>query len=307
MAERKWTLVIVPPGSGASKAVEVSQALLKIAAGFGVVLALSALLLGYATVSRSVSLQRSSALQRENANLAEQIGQLNGKLDLLSDTLRLIAQRDAKIRLMANLEPNDPQVQQAGIGGPAPAGAAVPPIATVLARRAEEVRVDLAGLIRRANLLAFSFKEAGDSISAHRDRLVAMPSIMPTSGWLTSAFASMREHPILHYARPHERIDVQAPLGAPIQSPGAGVVTSTGWETGYGNTVEIDHGYGITTKFAHCSKILVRQGQRVKRGDLIAQVGNTGLATGPHLHYEVHVHGQPVDPLRYVLPQVVVD
>jgi murein DD-endopeptidase MepM/ murein hydrolase activator NlpD len=307
MAERKWTLVIVPPGSGASKAVEVSQALLKIAAGFGVGLALSALLLGYATVSRSVSLQRSSALQRENANLAEQIGQLNGKLDLLSDTLRLIAQRDAKIRLMANLEPNDPQVQQAGIGGPAPAGAAVPPIATVLARRAEEVRVDLAGLIRRANLLAFSFKEAGDSISAHRDRLVAMPSIMPTSGWLTSAFASMREHPILHYARPHEGIDVQAPLGAPIQSPGAGVVTSTGWETGYGNTVEIDHGYGITTKFAHCSKILVRQGQRVKRGDLIAQVGNTGLATGPHLHYEVHVHGQPVDPLRYVLPQVVVD
>lgn len=307
MAERKWTLVIVPPGSGASKAVEVSQALLKIAAGFGVVLVLSALLLGYATVSRSVSLQRSSALERENADLAEQIGQLNGKLDLLSDTLRLIAQRDAKIRLMANLEPNDPQVQQAGIGGPAPTGSSIRPIATVLARRAEEVRVDLAGLIRRANLLAFSFKEAGDSISAHRDRLVAMPSIMPTSGWLTSAFASMREHPILHYARPHEGIDVQAPLGAPIQSPGAGVVISTGWETGYGNTVEIDHGYGITTKFAHCSKILVRQGQRVKRGDLIAEVGNTGLATGPHLHYEVHVHGQPVDPLRYVLPQVVVD
>jgi len=306
MAERKWTLVIVPPGSGASKAVEVSQALLKIAAGFGVVLVLSALLLGYGTVSRSVSLQRSSALQRENADLAEQIGQLNGKLDVLSDTLRLIAQRDAKIRLMANLEPNDPQVQQAGIGGPAPEGGIARPI-TVLARRAEEVRVDMAGLIRRANLLAFSFKEATDSISAHRDRLVAMPSIMPTTGWLTSAFASMREHPILHYARPHEGIDVQAPLGAPIQSPGAGVVISTGWETGYGNTVEIDHGYGITTKFAHCSKILVHQGQRVKRGDLIAQVGNTGLATGPHLHYEVHVRGQPVDPLRYVLPQVVVD
>ena len=220
MAERKWTLVIVPPGSGASKAVEVSQALLKIAAGFGVVLVLSALLLGYATVSRSVSLQRSSALQRENADLAEQIGQLNGKVDVLSDTLRLIAQRDARIRLMANLEPNDPQVQQAGIGGPAPEGAIARPI-NVLARRAEEVRVDLAGLIRRANLLAFSFKEATDSISAHRDRLVAMPSIMPTTGWLTSAFASMREHPILHYARPHEGIDVQAP-SAPPSSPRRG-------------------------------------------------------------------------------------
>ncbi|HSR90954.1 MAG TPA: M23 family metallopeptidase, partial [Gemmatimonadales bacterium] len=124
---------------------------------------------------------------------------------------------------------------------------------------------------------------------------------------LSSAFGSMREHPILHVARPHEGIDVSAPMGSSIQSPASGVVVSTGWETGYGNTVEIDHGFGITTKFAHCSKILVHQGQRVKRGDLIAQVGNTGLATGPHLHYEVHVRGQPVDPLRYVLPQVVVD
>jgi len=305
MAERKWTLVIVPPGSGASKAVEVSQALLKIAAGFGVVLVLSALLLGYATVSRSVSLQRSSALQRENADLAEQIGQLNGKLDVLSDTLRLIAQRDAKIRLMANLEPNDPQVQQAGIGGPAPEGGIARPI-TVLARRAEEVRVDMAGLIRRANLLAFSFKEATDSISAHRDRLVAMPSIMPTTGWLTSAFASMREHPILHYARPHEGIDVSAPMGAPIVAPAGGVVQRVTWETGYGNVLEIDHGDGIVTKYAHCSKVLVRSGQRVKRGQIIANVGSTGLSTGPHVHYEIHVNGKVVDPLTYVLPAGVI-
>jgi murein DD-endopeptidase MepM/ murein hydrolase activator NlpD len=306
MPERKWTVVIVPPGAGASKAVEVSQTLLKLAAGVGVVLGLSALLLGYATVSRTLRLQHSSALERENAELAEQIGQLNGRVNGLDDTLRLIARRDARIRLMANLEPNDPQVQQAGIGGPLPVGASPRP-SSVLQRRADEVRVDLGALIRRANLLAFSYQQASDSIAAHRDRLAAMPSIMPTVGWLSSAFSSMREHPILHVARPHEGIDVTAPMGSSIQSPAAGLVVGTGWETGYGNTVEIDHGFGITTKFAHCSKILVHSGQRVKRGDPIAEVGNTGLATGPHLHYEVHVHGQPVDPLRYVLPQVVVD
>ena len=93
-----------------------------------------------------------------------------------------------------------------------------------------------------------------------------------------------------------------APRGAPIQAPGSGMVTSAGWEAGYGQTVTIDHGYGVVTKFAHASKLLVRRGERVKRGDRVALVGNTGLATGPHLHYEVIVNGRPVDPLRYVLP-----
>ncbi len=97
-----------------------------------------------------------------------------------------------------------------------------------------------------------------------------------------------------------------APMGSPIEAPASGVVTDAGWESGYGNTVTIDHGYGIVTKFAHASKLLVKVGQRVQRGQRIALVGNTGLATGPHLHYEVHVNGRPVDPLKYVLPDRVV-
>jgi murein DD-endopeptidase MepM/ murein hydrolase activator NlpD len=129
---------------------------------------------------------------------------------------------------------------------------------------------------------------------------------MPTQGWLTSAFSSMRSHPILHMSRPHEGIDVTAPMGTPIEAPAAGVVRDAGWEPGYGNTIVIDHGFGTVTKFAHASKILVREGQRVSRGQRIALVGNTGLATGPHLHYEVHVNGRAVDPLRYVLPEHVV-
>jgi murein DD-endopeptidase MepM/ murein hydrolase activator NlpD len=165
--------------------------------------------------------------------------------------------------------------------------------------------VDLGALIRRANLLASSFAEAKDSLASHSQRLAATPSIMPTQGWLTSAFSSMREHPILHVARPHEGIDVMAPMGSPIEAPAQGVVTEAGWESGYGNTITLDHGYGLVTKFAHCSKLLVRVGQRVSRGQRIALVGNTGLATGPHLHYEVHVNGRPVDPLKYVLPDRV--
>jgi murein DD-endopeptidase MepM/ murein hydrolase activator NlpD len=84
------------------------------------------------------------------------------------------------------------------------------------------------------------------------------------------------------------------------------VVRSAGWEAGYGHTIEIDHGYGIVTRFAHASRLLVRKGERVSRGEKIALVGNSGLATGPHLHYEVHVGGRPVNPLRYVMPETVV-
>jgi len=308
MSERKWTVVVVPPGSGASKAIEVSQRLLKTATGFAGVLGLVVVMLGYGTVSHSVDLQRSAALERENSRLEVELGKLHGELSMLSDTIKTIAARDARIRLLANLEPNDPAVHLAGIGGPAaPLSANSLINAGMLGRKAQEVRVDLAALIRRANLLAASFGEASDSLANHRDRMAAMPSIMPTAGWLTSAFTSMREHPILHVARPHEGIDVTAPMGAPIQAPAGGRVIKTGWQSGYGNVIVIDHGYGLTTKFAHCSKVTAQTGQVVKRNQIIAYVGNTGLATGPHLHYEVHVNGKPVDPLRYVLPDVVVD
>jgi murein DD-endopeptidase MepM/ murein hydrolase activator NlpD len=305
MAKRRWTVVLVPHTSEPSRIVEVSYGVLRsLAIGVGLV-AILALLLGYAAVSRTADQQRTVRLRQENVRLEQQLGELNGRLATLTDTLSRIAQRDARIRVLANLEPIDPQVQEAGVGGPAeppPPGATESPAM----RRSHEIRVDLNGLIRRANLLALSFREAADSLATHSARLAATPSIMPTQGWLTSAFSSMRAHPILHLARPHEGIDVTAPMGTPIEAPAAGVVIETGWENGYGNTVSIDHGYGIVTKFAHTSKILVHEGQRVSRGQRIALVGNSGLATGPHLHYEVHVNGRPVDPLRYVLPEHVV-
>jgi murein DD-endopeptidase MepM/ murein hydrolase activator NlpD len=305
MAKRRWTIVLVPQGAGPSKVVELSRGVVKLAAAVAVVLAVAAVLLGSATVSRRVELSRTTRLEGENARLAQELGELHSRLTTLSDTIARISQRDAKVRLLANLDPISPQVQAAGIGGPA-----APPspgsLGTPLLRKAADVRVDANALIRRANLLAASFSAAADSLAAHGDRLAATPSIMPTQGWLSSAFAAMREHPILHIARPHEGIDVSAPMGTPIEAPAAGIVRSTGWEAGYGNTIEIDHGFGIVTRFAHTSRILVHQGQRVQRGERIALVGNSGLATGPHLHYEVHVNGRPVDPLRYVMPENVV-
>jgi murein DD-endopeptidase MepM/ murein hydrolase activator NlpD len=304
MAKRRWTLVLVPHGSEPSRIVEVSYGVLRVAASAAAGLLVLILLAGYATVSHTTDLSRTARLQQENETLARELGELNGRLAILADTITRISQRDARIRVLANLEPIDPQVQAAGIGGPA-ADLGLMGVNGV-ARRSAEIRIDLSALTRRANLLASSFREAADSLAYHSARLAATPSIMPTQGWLSSAFSSMRAHPILHTARPHEGIDVSAPMGSPIEAPAAGIVTDARWEAGYGNKIVIDHGFGIVTKFAHASKLLVRTGQRVSRGQRIALVGNSGLATGPHLHYEVHVKGRPVNPLKYVLPDGVV-
>jgi murein DD-endopeptidase MepM/ murein hydrolase activator NlpD len=308
-AERKWTVMLVPHGAGASRAVEVSQTVVKALVGFGSVVALLFLVLGGAALSRGINITRSRALEHENRLLADEIQRLRERMAGLRDTLNTIGQREQELRLLAGLNPTDAGVQQAGIGGPAGAWserdslAASGPVGT----QALAARTDVDALSRRANILVRSLNEAYDSLSSHQARFAATPSIMPTKGWLTSAFARERVHPILHLARPHEGIDVSAPMGAEIEAPAAAVVTEVRWEDGYGNIITLDHGYGLVTRFAHCSKILVARGSRVKRGQKIALVGSTGLSTGPHLHYEVWVNGKPVDPMKYVLPDAIVD
>lgn len=305
MSKRRWTIIVVPQGSSASRVLEVSYTALKLVSSLAIAAVLVAVLLGYATVRRSLNLARADRVEQENARLVNELNTLHGRVIALSDTVASLELRDTQLRLLANLEPIDPSVHAAGIGGPRPRPAPIEDSEEL--ERAGQVRVDLNALIRRANLLAQSFREAGDSLSEHVERLAATPSIMPTSGWLSSAFSRMRSHPILHVARAHEGVDVTAPMGTPIEAPANGVITGARWEAGFGNTVTIDHGYGIVTRFAHASRLLVGVGQRVDRGDRIALVGNTGLSTGPHLHYEVHVNGRPVNPLRYILPGVVTD
>src|SRR6266576_1886523 len=307
--DRRWTVMLVPHGSGSSRAVEVSQTVVKALVGIGSVLALLVLVLGGTALSRGVSVTRSRGLERENQLLASEIQRLRERLVGLRDTMNVIGEREQALRLLAGLSPIDKDVQQAGIGGPSGQWFERDSLAAAgpNGKQALAARVDMDQLTRRANILVRSLNEAYDSASSQRSRYAAMPSIMPTKGWLTSAFARERVHPILHLARPHEGIDVSAPMGMEIEAPASGVITNVAWVEGYGNMLTIDHGYGLVTRYAHCSKILVVRGQRVKRGEHIANVGSTGLSTGPHLHYEVWVNGKPVNPLKYVLPDAIVD
>ncbi len=126
------------------------------------------------------------------------------------------------------------------------------------------------------------------------------PTIMPTQGHLTSTYGP-RMSPYAGRVKMHEGIDVGAPSGTAIVAPADGIVTYSGAKAGFGNFVQIDHGYGVETIYGHASTVVARKGQKVVRGDRIATVGNTGYSTGPHVHYEVRVNGTPVDPLYYTL------
>jgi murein DD-endopeptidase MepM/ murein hydrolase activator NlpD len=339
MGPEHWTILIVPPGTGTTRTIRVGpgarRALLagSMTAVFLVAGAITILFTPYGTPSAHL-------LLAQNARLQSQMARLDTRLSALGDTLASLGARDQQIRLLAGL-PNEP-VSTASDAAPDTAVGAFAGIAAAIdgigstggiggrdrapqvpdgkslasmapnslpkpfeGRLAFSKNIDIEGMIRRAAELSQSFRAVSDTLAKNYERLASTPSIMPTTGWLSSQFSQSRFHPVLHLNRPHEGIDLSAPMGAPIIAPAAGRVISVTVEPGYGNTFQIDHGNGIVTKFAHCSRIVVHVGQMVTRGQLIATVGNTGLATGPHLHYEVHVNGQPVDPLKYVLPEKV--
>lgn len=128
----------------------------------------------------------------------------------------------------------------------------------------------------------------------------ALPNRLPVVGYGTSGFG-IRKSPYGGRKKMHEGIDIANRLGTPVKAPADGVVVFSNSKAGYGQTVILDHGYGLETWYGHTRKLLVTKGQKVKRGDTIALLGNSGRSTGPHLHYEVRIHGIPVDPSSYLL------
>ena len=130
--------------------------------------------------------------------------------------------------------------------------------------------------------------------------LKSTPTLLPARGWITSYYGH-RASPYSGRVKMHEGLDVGAKTGAPIVAPADGIVIFSGRKPGFGIKVQLDHGFGVETIFAHAQASTVKKGQIVSRGDIIAQIGNTGYSTGPHLHYEIRVNGIPVDPLYYIL------
>lgn len=311
MARSKWTLMLVPHDNERVRSFQVSSSGIRTAIS---VLLVAALLLSTFTVgfflrqSQHLEAQR---LERENVLLAAEVDDIRGEMETLAEVIDSLSAKDARFRAIAGLRPIDQDVQQVGIGGPG-----TPTLeSSAIYRLDEEVggkvfaaSYDMETLVRRASLLRSSMSEALDALKENTERLEATPSIAPADGPLSSLFSPNRRHPVLRISRPHKGIDIAASVGEPILAPARGVVRRAGHHTGgYGNMVEIDHGFGYLTRFAHASRILVRKGQKVERGQVIAEVGATGLVSGPHLHYEVEVNGKQVDPLNFIITDAIPD
>jgi len=156
---------------------------------------------------------------------------------------------------------------------------------------------------RRLVVQSSSFDQVIQMARTKEERLAARPAIQPVSLKDLSHFGSsfgIRFHPILKVMRPHEGIDLTAPRGTSIYATADGTVLQAGYRPGgFGKKILIDHGFGYQTLYGHCDQVLVEPGQKIKRGEVIGKVGSTGLSRSPHLHYEVHVNGRPVDPINY--------
>src|SRR5262245_46842511 len=162
------------------------------------------------------------------------------------------------------------------------------------------VKQEIVWLVKEADVQEQTLQELSQAAEQKSSRWAATPSIWPVKGWVTSGFGP-RVSPFTEKPAWHDGLDIGAAANAPVQAPAQGRVTSVGFDPKLGNVVKLDHGFGIETLYGHLAKALVKEGQRVKRGDVVGLVGSTGLATGPHLHYMVKVNGQTFDPTKYIL------
>ena len=247
---------------------------------------------------------RATYLARENRLLKAEMEHIRSSVAEFDEQMATLAERDRRVRLIAGLLEIDQEVFEVGVGGPGleyPDESELWPLDREVSEATYAIRYDLAVLLRKADLLNRSFAETEESLETRRERLRFTPSILPIRGPISSAYSASRLHPVHKLYMPHGGIDQNAPAGTPFVATAEGVVKFAGWKPGFGNTVEVDHGFGVTTLYAHASKLLVRAGKRVRREEVIGQIGCTGVCTGAHVHYEVRVNGRAVDPRNYVL------
>ena len=294
------TFMYVPGQAGNIRRYHVRRrhlrrGLVGLCCGFAVFALLS---VDYVIARRGVS--ELSRLRAETGQQRSQIEDFAERMDKIAGHLTEIDRLERKLRVITNLDPADP-LPLPGIGG-------------VEGSLINADDADWLSPERRHSRMMESFDRISDAAEAERSslgrlishledqtaRLLATPSVTPTKGWLTSSFG-YRTSPFTGNREFHKGIDVAGRLGTPVVAPANGKVRFTGHRRALGNTVVLKHGYGIETSYGHLQEILVKPGQKVKRGEKIALMGTTGRSTGPHLHYGVSVNRKAVNPRNYIL------
>jgi murein DD-endopeptidase MepM/ murein hydrolase activator NlpD len=240
-------------------------------------------------------------LREQTEAQRSQIHFFSSKIEELEKQVSKLKDFDKKIRIIANLERGQDPTPFMGMGGPSPSD-----LREKLKGEKDEkglvhqMKADVERLQSEATSGEMSLSELEKVLQAKKEILVHTPSIWPVQGWVTSDFG-FRTNPFTGLTQMHEGVDISNRPGTVVVAPGNGFVSDIGSDWVHGKFLVISHGFGMTTRYSHLNKALVKAGQKVKRGDKIAEVGTSGKTTGPHLHYEVKLNGIPVNPMRYIL------
>lgn len=239
-------------------------------------------------------------LRIENSKLQAQYHILSSRLDEALLVMEKLQQRDDNLyRVIMQADPVNSDLRNAGYGNTNRYGEFMDLANPKLVINTSK-KIDL--LARQIYIQSGSFDEVVKMCKNNDKMLACIPAIQPVANKDLKRTASgygARIDPIYKTVKFHEGMDFSANVGTPVYVTGNGRVIKAGWEGLYGNCINVDHGFGYVTKYAHLSKINVRNGQEVVRGEVIGKVGSTGKSTGPHLHYEVHVKGKVVNPVNY--------
>ena len=259
----------------------------------------SFLILSFAFYNIRSYIQEEAA--KENQSLRQEITSFNKDLNLILEVLGDIQLRDDNIyRAIFETDPYPDHKRQLGTGGNSMKykkyeNMEYGDLVIEISKKIELIEKKLASQSK-------SFDQVFDLTKEKQKMIKSIPSIQPVSNRDLTRIASgfgLRMHPIYKILKMHKGMDFTAPIGTEIYATGDGVVERVGWVGGYGKTIMINHGFGYKTRYAHCSKYKCRKGQKVKRGDLIGFVGNTGQSTGPHLHYEVFKNKKQINPVNF--------
>ncbi len=288
MNKRYSTIIFVPHARAKFRKLKVSHRLL-----FSIVslVSTSLCLSTFFSVQYFTSLSQThelSKLRHENRELQSANEQFGKSVESLRTQLRTVEDRTRKLAIIAGITTLD-EASQGGSGGLRNDELAGSPY-----------RDDVDKMSFRSTRLSKDLSELEEKFVAQSRMLSSTPSIAPVRGILTDGFGG-RSDPFTREPGQHNAIDISSAVGQPIRSPADGIVVKAEWASGYGNVIYISHGYGYSTRYGHLSSFAVRPGARIKRGDVIGYVGSTGRSTGPHLHYEVRVNNNPVNPLEYIL------
>ncbi|NOX88076.1 MAG: M23 family metallopeptidase [Calditrichaeota bacterium] len=239
-------------------------------------------------------------LARTNLVLQNRLVEMSKKIKILNEQIEKIASTDDQLRTVLGLPKLNEDIRKVGIGGSDYNYEFLDQVSGF------EAKVDLSEQLKKINqierevkLEIESYQSLLNTFYKKQDSVKYLPALRPVLKGVISSGFGLRYHPIYKVMRHHEGVDISAPRGTPVYASADGVVRFAGINGGYGKMIMLDHNYGFETRYGHLNKIVVRRGQRIKRGEKIGEVGNTGLSTAPHLHYEVLYKGRNLDPALY--------